>query len=309
MEDNKTAQSTYPPLEVERADFIKFNMTSDFPIPEPQYCQFCKKMLPQYGTRMQTDPLKVRLWYKEPGKCDCEKAVAYWAEYDAKVQAEKEEQRRRDEQDALRHRIDSMLGKSGMSARRQGVTLDRLIITDDNREIIEDVKRYCEKFMEYLMPPGKMIAPKVAKNGLWFSGEMGAGKSTIAAGIANTLIVDYNIQSIMMTMVDMLAELRDTYDSDNGITDSQLISLYRDVPLLVIDDLGTEKPTEWGLDKLYEIVNYRYENFMPTIVTSNYNVDTIIKRMTIGGDKIKPAKIIDRLQSMTSSMPLKGSWR
>lgn len=49
------------------------------------------------------------------------------------------------------------------------------------------------------------------------------------------------------------------------------MNLYSSVDLLVIDDLGKEKPTEWVLEKLFLIVNNRYNNYLPIVITTNYN--------------------------------------
>lgn len=106
------------------------------------------------------------------------------------------------------------------------------------------------------------------------------------------------IPIIYGTLINLLAELKNTYDSDNNISEMEIIKLYEKVDLLIIDDLGKEKPSEWGLEKLFTVINSRYENNLPVIITTNYDQNSLINRLSISGE-IKIAKsIISRLYEM-----------
>ena len=84
------------------------------------------------------------------------------------------------------------------------------------------------------------------------------------------------------------------------------------VPLLVIDDIGKEPPTEWAISTIYNIINGRYEAYLPTMVTTNYDTEALIERMTpreTQGDMTAWATI-DRLMEMCRAITLTGqSWR
>ena len=78
----------------------------------------------------------------------------------------------------------------------------------------------------------------------------------------------------------MLDFIRDSY-SDSEVSDKDYLNLYSSVDLLVIDDLGKEKPTECVLEKLFLIVNNRYNNYLPIVITTNYNRNQLRERLCI----------------------------
>ena len=111
-------------------------------------------------------------------------------------------------------------------------------------------------------------------------------------------LIKNGIPIIYGTLINLLAELKNTYDVDNNISEMKIIKLYEKVDLLIIDDLGKEKPSEWGLEKLFTIINSRYENNLPVIITTNYNQNSLINRISINGEIETAKSIISRLYEM-----------
>jgi DNA replication protein DnaC len=75
--------------------------------------------------------------------------------------------------------------------------------------------------------------------------------------------------------------------------------------LLVIDDLGKEQCTKWSVAKLYEILNDRYENNKPVIITTNYSQDELTRRLTPdGGDSKTAGSMVSRLKETAIIMPM-----
>lgn len=72
------------------------------------------------------------------------------------------------------------------------------------------------------------------------------GKTHLACSIGNELIKN-GITVVYGTLINLLAELKNSYEQDNNISEMQIMKLYKNVQLLIIDDLGKEKPSEWGL--------------------------------------------------------------
>lgn len=92
--------------------------------------------------------------------------------------------------------------------------------------------------------------------------------------------------------------MKNSYDADNNISEIEIIKLYEKVDLLIIDDLGKEKPSEWGLEKLFTIINSRYENNLPVIITTNYNQNSLAERLSLNGEIETAKSIISRLYEM-----------
>lgn len=99
--------------------------------------------------------------------------------------------------------------------------------------------------------------------GLLFAGTVGTGKTHLAAGIANYIITEHGIPVIVSNVPELFGKLRDFSTSDS------LMKELRRIPLLILDDIGKEKVTDWNREKLYEIVNTRYEDYLPLVITSN----------------------------------------
>ena len=100
--------------------------------------------------------------------------------------------------------------------------------------------------------------------------------------------------------------------STTGGSESDVLKIYKTVPLLVIDDIGKEPPTEWAISTVYNIINGRYEAYLPTIVTTNYDTEALIDRMTPreSHDSMTARATIDRLMEMCRGITLTGqSWR
>jgi DNA replication protein DnaC len=134
-------------------------------------------------------------------------------------------------------------------------------------------------------------------NGLLFIGESGTGKTHIAVAILKELI-QKRYPGLFYNIITLLDELRASYNSQDDSEQWELIDRVRDTSILVLDDLGAEKTSGWVNDRLYAIINYRYENKKTTIVTSNKS-DAELKDQ-IGN------RIISRLVEMCRVIPFQG---
>jgi DNA replication protein DnaC len=105
--------------------------------------------------------------------------------------------------------------------------------------------------------------------GMWFTGDVGTGKTTLAMIVSKTAI-EAGHSVIIYSLPKLLARIRRTYDAGPG-EDSylELFERLASVDLLHIDDLGAEKRTDWVLEQLYALVNERYERGGSIVVTTN----------------------------------------
>jgi len=106
------------------------------------------------------------------------------------------------------------------------------------------------------------------KGWLVLSGPSGCGKTHLAAAIAN-----YRLQKghplFFVTVPDLLDHLRTAFSPSSDVTYDELFERVRNAPLLVLDDLGRQSSTPWAEEKLFQILNHRFNAELPTVVTIN----------------------------------------
>ncbi len=113
---------------------------------------------------------------------------------------------------------------------------------------------------------------------LVFLGESGRGKTHLAAAIANYRL-DAGDTVCFANVPDLLDELRATFAPDASERFDVLLQRMREVPVLILDDLGAHQTTPWAQEKLYQILNDRYEGRMPTVVTTNTEMSRLDPRL------------------------------
>jgi len=103
---------------------------------------------------------------------------------------------------------------------------------------------------------------------LLITGDFGCGKTHLAAAIANERI-RLGQQVYFEVAPDLLDHLRATFAPNSAVTYSERFEDVRNCELLILDDLGTQNTTPWAVEKLYQIINYRYNATLPTVITTN----------------------------------------
>jgi DNA replication protein DnaC len=142
----------------------------------------------------------------------------------------------------------------------RGVSFDRPpISTTIDRGIVEYVRGYVESLDENL----------ATGRGLWFIGDVGTGKTTLAM-LVSRLALEAGRSVAIYSLPRLLSRIRRTYSADQN-EDSYLAFFDKltSVDLLHIDDLGAERRTDWVIEQLYAIVNERYERERAMLVTTN----------------------------------------
>ncbi|MCL4368652.1 MAG: ATP-binding protein [Actinobacteria bacterium] len=109
-------------------------------------------------------------------------------------------------------------------------------------------------------------------------GGYGCGKTHLAAAIANEA-AQHHLPCLFTVVPDLLDHLRSTFGPTSTIQYDDLFEKVRTTPLLVLDDLGTENATPWAEEKLYQILNYRYNEKLPTVITTNRRLENIDGRI------------------------------
>jgi DNA replication protein DnaC len=148
--------------------------------------------------------------------------------------------------------------------RFRGVSFDRAPVVDMPPETVRDVRRYVERIEENLD----------AGRGLWFMGDVGTGKTTLAMLVSKAAL-DAGRSVAIYSLPRLLAEIRKTFDDTSERSYLDLLERLTSVDLLHIDDLGAERTSEWVLEQLYAIVNARYEEQRALVITTNLDHEAL----------------------------------
>lgn len=257
--------------------------------PPPVKCEYCGKIMERTGICLTG---MIILWQPESIelRCDCEQAKAHWAEVDARERREQVEREEAERRELFKQRCRRLLADCGIKRRYMSKTFSRYECnTPQKRHAWEIAKEYADNFDKY----------KVSGTGLYFEGTNGTGKTHLAAAITLQLIAK-GVPVIFKTGEQLLSDIKRAYDTPE-IKEHEVFDVYIKADLLVIDDLGKEQCTEWSMTALYKIMNARYEDMRPTIITTNYNADTLLHALTPkGGDGTKIYAIISRLKGVSN---------
>lgn len=152
------------------------------------------------------------------------------------------------------------------------------------------------------------------RSGLMMSGGVGGGKTHLSAAIVNRIIEKMDIPDelaenevwgmnlgfrsasgiVFTSALDLISEIKQSFDTDENT--QGIVDRCTRAKLLVLDDLGTERPTDWVLERLFEIIDHRYNEMLPTVVTTNATPEELKKHL---GDRI-----FDRLREMCKMVPV-----
>jgi DNA replication protein DnaC len=119
---------------------------------------------------------------------------------------------------------------------------------------------------------------KDPKGWLVLVGASGCGKTHIGAAIANRCL-EQGMPALFVVVPDLLDHLRAAYKPDADIAYDELFEQVRNAPVLVLDDLGTQSATPWAQEKLFQIMNHRYNARLPTVVTTNVPLNKFDERL------------------------------
>ncbi|PKB71578.1 MAG: hypothetical protein BZY87_04840 [SAR202 cluster bacterium Io17-Chloro-G6] len=122
---------------------------------------------------------------------------------------------------------------------------------------------------QQMFSQGATVAARFAEDPqgwLVLTGPSGSGKTHLAVAIANRCI-ERSQTTFFIVAADLLDHLRSSYSPENPVSYDELFEQVRNVPVLVLDDLSTASATPWAQEKLFQVVNHRYNNSLPTVIT------------------------------------------
>ena len=179
---------------------------------------------------------------------------------------------------------------TGVPKRFRGVSFERKPVCDLDPFVLRPVRTFVDR-VEHNVAEGR---------GLWFAGDVGTGKTSLAMVVS--LAAERVGHSVAIYPVTrLLAEIKDTYDSQTGGNYMRLFRRLCAVDLLHLDDLGAEKPTDWVREQLFAIVNERWQDKRSIVVTTNLtDPDTL-------GERIGARTVSRLLEICDEPLPIMGA--
>jgi DNA replication protein DnaC len=150
--------------------------------------------------------------------------------------------------------------------------------------------------------------------GLLLTGDLGIGKTHLAVGILQALILEKSVRGLFCDYRDLLKRIQESYNPSVSTTELQILAPVFEAEVLVLDELGAQKPTDWVWDTVALILNTRYNDKRTTLITTNYpNAPAALARNAAKspheeslGDRITE-RMRSRLAEMCVEVEMRGS--
>ncbi len=138
-----------------------------------------------------------------------------------------------------------------------------------NPQLQDNLRKAYKRTLEYAQQPQGWLILK---------GNYGCGKTHLAAAIANYQ-VEHGLPVLFVVVPDLLDHLRATFSPDSPVSFDRRFETVRTAPLLILDDLGAQSSTPWAQEKLYQVLNHRYNAQLPTVITTNCELEDLDPRL------------------------------
>lgn len=186
---------------------------------------------------------------------------------------EMEEKKKQEEYEEQMRRINRLKEASMMDKKYREITFETYEVREENKKVFEMAKKYADRFQDMYKK----------NQGLLLYGPVGTGKSFTAACIGNYLL--NNAKPVIMT--SFVKILQDIWENDR---EAEYITILNSASLLIVDDLGTERETDYALEKVYNIIDSRVRANKPMIITSNLELNDMMEC-----EDIRKKRIYDRI--------------
>jgi len=182
-------------------------------------------------------------------------------------------------------RIERLLAQARIPKRYEHCDLESYKPTDETQK---KAKIYVQRFLDEY--------PNI-EVGLLFLGTCGVGKTHLAVALLKQVIVEKGDPGLFYDFRDLLREIQASWNSISQSSELEVLRPVLEAKVLVLDELGANKPTEWVRDTIAHIINSRYNDKKITIFTSNY-----LDNPTRSGEETLTDRIGVRLRSRLYEM-------
>lgn len=197
--------------------------------------------------------------------------------------------------------LNRLFAGSGLPPRLKAETFDRFDLKwyspirktpagVSEREIADEARKACMRFV------ATCVEGRTAR-GLYVYGAVGLGKTLLLSAVCNAL-VQHRVPTLYMVFSDLIADIKKSFEQDSAWTESALMAAAKKTNVLILDDLGAEHITDFVINRLFDIVNYRRNHDLPLVASSNLSIPEVGAWY---GDRVA-----SRLWEICSPIPLYG---
>lgn len=192
---------------------------------------------------------------------------------------EREEREAKEKEEEMQKKMAARLHRqeaAGISQRCSSVSFNDFIADTPAKEI---AKESCLQF-------ARNVYKGEQRSSMIITGKVGTGKTMICQAMVNNLIDHKRCK--MIKLIDMIREIKDTWRRDSNISEIDLLARYASYDLLIIDEIGIQFGSDTEGMFVFDVIDGRYQNMLPTVIISNLNIDGVKEKM---GERV-----IDRLR-------------
>ncbi len=188
-------------------------------------------------------------------------------------------------QAARQGRLERMLGAACIPERYTSVGFDSYVAEQPGQQL---ALRVCQGYAE------DFPARAAAGASLLLLGSLGTGKTHLGVAIANTVVNRHQRTALYVRAAQLLRVVRGAFNRDADYSESNAFARFIEPDLLVLDEVGAHKPSDYSQSAMFEVLNGRYEKGRPTVLISNHTMDSL--PVFLG------EAVVDRLRQSTAGL-------